>query len=184
MYFVVVSGVVMRRCCKQHDDCDVICEEKRIAFFHIEKKELLPQDEVTPYATRNKRIKSIKSVGASTDKQHIKRNRLKPYKPPNADFLSAVRLISDCSPLRFCRYLPADHACMQSDALRNHNAAYHQKKSAHKNSAVYDRLHDSERTVCAFCKRCVPAAVQRDMNAPQHEKRRTQNLVYARPREK
>lgn len=69
MYFVVDSGAVMRRRCKQHDDCDVICEEKRIAFFHIEEKELLPQDEVTPYATRNKRIKS---VGASSDKQHIK----------------------------------------------------------------------------------------------------------------
>ena len=149
-------------------------------------------------------------------KQHIKRNRLKPYKPSNTDFLSAVRLISDCCPLRFCRYLPADHACVQSDVqrhkqkipvackhvclpckigvaadsqerknvLRNHNAAYHQKESARKNSAVYDRLHDSERTVCAFCKRCVPAAVQRDMHAPQHEKRRAQNLVYARPREK
>ncbi len=56
MYFVVDSGAVMRRRCKQHDDCDVICEEKRIAFFHIEEKELLPQDKVTPYATRNKRI--------------------------------------------------------------------------------------------------------------------------------
>lgn len=106
----------MRRRCKQHDDCDVICEEKRIAFFHIEEKELLPQDKVTPFATQNKRIKS---VGAASDKQHIKRNRLKPYKPPNADFLSAVRLISDCCPLRFCRYLSADHACVQSDVQRH-----------------------------------------------------------------
>lgn len=70
MYFVVDSGTVMRRR-KQHDDCDVICEEKRIAFFHIEEKELLPQDEVTPYAARNKRIKS---VDAASDKQHIKRS--------------------------------------------------------------------------------------------------------------
>ena len=69
MYFVVDSTAVMRRRCKQHNDCDVICEEKRIAFFHIEEKELLPQDEVTPYATRNKRIMDF---GAASDKQRIK----------------------------------------------------------------------------------------------------------------
>ena len=55
--------------------------------------------------------------------------------------------------------------------LRKHNAAYHQKYCAYKNTAVYDCLHNAERTVRALHKRGIPTPVQCDMSSPEHKQR-------------
>ena len=93
--------------CKQYDNCTIIGKEHGITFFHIEKKELLLQNEITPYAARNK---CIQTIGANTGKQRIQYNRFQSYRLyrcfrflflPSAD---ALLQCGEKSSLRATRY--------------------------------------------------------------------------------
>ena len=96
--------------CKQDDNCTIIGKEYNITFLHIEKKELLLQNEITSYAARNK---CIQTIGANTGKQRIQHNRFQSYR------LYRRSRFCFCRPLMLCRNVAGNHPCVQPDMQRH-----------------------------------------------------------------
>ena len=100
----------MSKSCKHDHDCTIIGKEYGITFFHIEKKELLLQNEITSYAARNK---CIQTIGTNTGKQRIQYNRFQSYR------LYRCFRFCFCRPLMLCRNVARNHPCVQPDMQRH-----------------------------------------------------------------